>query len=466
MTLSGDFTVLGDIFTHTVSSLPTYSFTYTVPVSNTGLIGLDTQGVNLATSSSGQYVSICADGIIRVSNDFGVTFTTSTFDSIVFSIAMSHSGKYQCAGTTGIPKSVILVSQNYGVTWVEIALGTGYNYKRWIQTVCVSPNGAYMACGGSNSIFNYVSTDFGSTFVGSTSTSDKITSAVSDQEYIVYADETGAIYGMNHRNETIETLRSASDPVSGTYSTTSIPGSISLNPDGTRVVLVGPQGITSGILDSPLSYYYSRTDFLQVVQGNNAIWGRTSSNVCISTNYGADWSTVFSGPGLPRTIASSADNTILYILLQNGHLIRQFSTVPNVTGFPGTVIKDVGADVPFGFNNTTIQLNSIKLSRGTWALTLSFGMKAVDTSQDSDVPKKIFYGIGQNFNTTDIFSSNSLYTIKLSDSRSWQSFNSTTILRVDNTTTVYSNAKLNFGGVGVATTLEIHNPILSGLLLF
>jgi hypothetical protein len=117
----------------------------------------------------------------------------------------------------------------------------------------VSPNGKYMSGGGSTSIYNFISSDFGSTFVSSVSTSDKITSSVDDDGYIYYADESG----------TISSIESVFDstPVIGTYDTTSFPGSISVSPDGIRVVHVGPQGVASGKFGYPISNYTSRTDF-------------------------------------------------------------------------------------------------------------------------------------------------------------------------------------------------------------
>jgi hypothetical protein len=153
-----------------------------------------------------------------------------------------------------------------------------------------------------------------------------------------------------------------------------------------------------------------------VIHGNTVLWARTSSTVCISENLGVSWYAVYSGQGIPRTIATSADDKILYILLQTEQLIRRNSTPRRIlTSFPGTLINNsVSSDISHPPNNGTITATSINISSGTWALSFSFGLKALDNSSDSDVPKKITYGLGTTPNTNYIISTNRSYTIKFS----------------------------------------------------
>jgi hypothetical protein len=73
----------------------------------------------MATSSNGQFVTICASGCIHISNNFGATFLSSTFSTVMFAVCMSASGKYQIAVSTGVPTAVIYNSDNYGVNWSE-----------------------------------------------------------------------------------------------------------------------------------------------------------------------------------------------------------------------------------------------------------------------------------------------------------------------------------------------------------
>ena len=139
----------------------------------------------MATSNNGQYVSICASGCIYVSTDFGVTSIKKTFVDVIFAVAMSSSGQYQFAVSTGAPSADIYNSKDFGSTWQSnfSFMSPPLSYNQWMQTVAVSPNGKYVLCGCSNGALNHASIDFGTTFVSFPTSSDKITSAVADDGF-------------------------------------------------------------------------------------------------------------------------------------------------------------------------------------------------------------------------------------------------------------------------------------------
>ena len=365
---------------------------YIVPKSGT-LSGITTQGLNMATSYNGQYVTICASGSIYVSTDFGVTSTIKAQIDVIFAVAMSSSGQYQVAVTTGVPTVDIYNSIDFGATWQSnfTAMTGPFSYNQWMQTVSISPNGKYILCGGSNGVRNHYSTDSGVTFSSFLSISDKITSAVTNDGFAYTVGETGNFSEYDLTVAPANLSESTSFLIGGTSRDTS-PGCVAFASDGQGNAHASPAGV--GYLNNRALVQVlnpTRTDFEQISFANNRLWARSSTSVCTSVDYGATWDTVY--VGTPRTFAVSLDNKILYVLLQNGSLLR--SSLPFFPPlFPGYKIENFGADVPFGTVLTNyVSVVSVTLPPGIWSLFGSFVIKPGNNTEDSVTAKHIAFGL-------------------------------------------------------------------------
>ena len=141
-------------------------------------------------SSNGQYVSISGDDVIRVSSNYGVTWTATTqsVSGQYPQFAMSANGAV-IATTSGSPLSV---STNYGATWSNTSAFNGGN-----NAVCVSSNGSviYAAGNGSNDI--WVSSNYGVTWtqtasIGSVTTNRYVYLSCSSNGSVVLAQTQSA----------------------------------------------------------------------------------------------------------------------------------------------------------------------------------------------------------------------------------------------------------------------------------
>lgn len=93
-----------------------------------------------AMSSNGQYQSICdaySFGIVRVSNNFGVTWTNAglpyTGGSSWREMNMTSDGQVQVVDSTGI--DLLYYSTNYGVSWTAVSLDllSGYDISKMVM---------------------------------------------------------------------------------------------------------------------------------------------------------------------------------------------------------------------------------------------------------------------------------------------------------------------------------------------
>jgi hypothetical protein len=124
-------------------------------------------GVNIASSSDGKYLAVCCDAGIYVSSNKGVSFILTPFTPVIYCIAMSSTGQYMCATSTGIPSCNIYVSSDYGVNWKLIINIIDDSRRSWINSICMDKTGQYIFCGGGggDGLEDYYSNDYGVTFI-------------------------------------------------------------------------------------------------------------------------------------------------------------------------------------------------------------------------------------------------------------------------------------------------------------
>ena len=123
------------------------------------IFGLPLNGIiytQTVCSETGQYIATIGDDAIRVSSNYGVTWTVTTQGGGGFypQLAISANG-----AVIAVCASPIAVSTNYGATWSNTPAFNGGN-----NAVCVSSNGSvmYATGGGSNDI--WVSSNTGATW--------------------------------------------------------------------------------------------------------------------------------------------------------------------------------------------------------------------------------------------------------------------------------------------------------------
>ena len=107
-------------------------------------------------SSTGQYIATIGDDAIRVSSNYGVTWTVTTQGGGGFypQLAISADG-----AVIAVCASPIAVSTNYGATWSNTPAFNGGN-----NAVCVSSNGSVMYATGGGATDVYVSSNTGATW--------------------------------------------------------------------------------------------------------------------------------------------------------------------------------------------------------------------------------------------------------------------------------------------------------------
>ena len=123
------------------------------------IFGLPLNGIiytQMVCSATGQYIATIGDDAIRVSSNYGVTWTVTTQGGGGFypQLAISANG-----AVIAVCASPIAVSTNYGATWSNTPAFNGGN-----NAVCVSSNGSvmYATGGGSNDV--WVSSNTGATW--------------------------------------------------------------------------------------------------------------------------------------------------------------------------------------------------------------------------------------------------------------------------------------------------------------
>jgi hypothetical protein len=198
----------------------------------TDAAGVNFQGTyvtELASSATGQYVTILIDYYVYVSHDYGRTWrqTNSNIQAIGYMsdmysyMSVSRNGKFQII--MDLKQNNIHVSSDYGMTWVNKPLPVDVN-----PSVCICDDGRTIYFG------NQYSADGGNTFapipfVGMPAGVDLATvvttanSVSYDKKYITLTDHTaGRIYVSNNSGQTFQVITTYINPVDS--STHSIPG--------------------------------------------------------------------------------------------------------------------------------------------------------------------------------------------------------------------------------------------------
>jgi hypothetical protein len=291
--------------------------------------------------------------------------------------------------------------------------------------------------------------------------SDKITSAVTDAGFVYTVGENGTFKEFKLATAFKEL---DSFTLGGSARDTS-PGCVAFASDGSGNAHASPAGV--GYLnnkDFVQNLNTSRTDFEQISFANNRLWARSSTSVCTSVDYGVTWDTVFVGS--PRTFAVSLDNKILYILLQNGSLLRSYLPFfPSL--FPGYSINVQGIDVSFVNNFSFITGASATLPPGLWSLSGGFSLKPADDSEDAVADRFVYFGLSETATnsstspnlTNDVSSYSTIYSLQ----RTWSRFNCSRVVKYDVPTKIYLRVRLN-NTVGSTSTI-CNNPFLHCLLI-
>ena len=118
-----------------------------------------------AISGSGQYM-IAGGGVyggsgttpIYLSSNYGQTWSSVGPTLTWYSYAMSISGQYMYAGTTGTNVGVIYISNNYGQTWISVAYSTGTMTS---FSIACSASGQYVCTVDGSSNYIYYSSNYG-----------------------------------------------------------------------------------------------------------------------------------------------------------------------------------------------------------------------------------------------------------------------------------------------------------------
>jgi len=165
------------------------SFDYGNTFSSYGNINYMT---DVAMSATGQYVTITqgtSTGYIYTSNNFGVTWKQLAVGANWNNVAMSSSGQYQYAS---VYNGIIYFSNNYGASWV----GTGYISGIWSSLSVTADGKCVVACINGGGI--YTSSNYGSNWLLSNSPNNSWNS-VSISSNGKYITGCASTYNNNNR---------------------------------------------------------------------------------------------------------------------------------------------------------------------------------------------------------------------------------------------------------------------------
>ena len=469
LVLNGDFVNNGSFITISPKKIGNKTLEYPVP-SNGTLFGSSFTGANMMCSRDGRYVSLCASGCVHVSNDYGKTFTLKTFDSVIYAIAVSGTGKYQCCVSTGVPKACINFSNNFGVTWTE-TLVTGSAYDKWLTSVSISPSGKYIFCsgGGGSTMVNWSSNNFGLTFTAGTLLQNRTTSSVADSGRVVSITNLGRYYvtDISVSSPGELTRGPAVATPAGQYF-------VSMNQESLGYVSVGPatflhnpvpEGSVNppvGSVNSPLTPRTIPENFLQaqIIIGNK-VWARSSTSIYTSINLGVSWTKIYTTPTPIRTMHITPDSRILYILLINGDIIRATIYLPPtlIIGSKNYTINRVNFPLlSFGVIRRPLVSN---IPIGKWLITYGFKMGST-SSTGNCINSNIRHGIGGNTVGDEfIYSSNySTYGITFGDSSTHQVFSNSFIMNFSTFTPIEIQVNLLNSPVNGATSVFVYDTFL------
>jgi hypothetical protein len=455
----GNLVIDGSLTLTPMKILGNKTLSYSIPTSGVNM-GSAFNGVNMECSRDGKYVSICADGIVYTSSNYGTTFTSTPNDSVTFAVVISSHGKYQCTVSTGVPKCCIRMSSDYGVTWIEKSIPlTSYNV--WLQTICMSRSGKYIYCGGGGggTFESYSSNDYGQTFVKGGTKLYRTSSTIDDNGNVVSVTNDGKYYYTILSNGTDDTYIGSMGTNNGLYS-------ISYNPYGvvtTGWVSVGPNGfIYNPNSQQEFSNAILRTTpvpFEQVIYGyEGSIWARSSNGVYSTNDMGITWSNFYTGS--TRCISMSDDLSLLYILTQSGNIIRR--EIVSITQLKSNSITSSSSNIiPFIEEDRIIYSdNQIKLHPGVYRIRYGFKMGMTNSSGEG-VNKSFIWGLttSSDDNDPNYFRKTDYHNLVFNNLLTYREYTNNSIVVAKTYVTYKISAKI-VGNVGNNVSIYMENPYL------
>ena len=272
----------------------------------------------IACSSLGNCVAFCSSGNIFNSGDFGKTFKTTTFPTGMWCIAMSSTGLYQVAGSTGDPTCSIYVSTNSGATWVT-GIAIGANTGRFIECVAIDNTGQYMFAGGGGSagLRNYVSIDFGATF-------KQVNPLIYRQGCCFNNVNKKALYLDYYNNKLCHVATTATPLAETIMIATAITLPFSVTNDSTgnfvaynsrntaNIAFSSDAGVTFVVRTSPW--------FIHIMYTGSTLWGNTNTAIYKSTDHGLNWTIVLSPLPTIKSFVVNLDMTRIFFVHSNGDI--------------------------------------------------------------------------------------------------------------------------------------------------
>lgn len=187
--------------------------------------------LDIATNSTGQYIAVCGNKSIYISNNYGNNWTSLLFnniDSNIDIIRMNDSGQYIVA----ISKNsyYYFISNNYGSNF--ILLNT-INNNLFILSASINSTGNSIFIGGKQigllNSFNLFSNNYGESFQTDNTNNNSIYSVQSNS--FIYSIDSNIIYKINPNDYNNRTTLSL--PISF------VPSFISVNQSNNRFIVLG-----------------------------------------------------------------------------------------------------------------------------------------------------------------------------------------------------------------------------------
>ena len=391
-------------------------------------------GQNIACSTSGQYVSVCASGSIYVSSDYGDNFVRESISDNCVAISMNVTGQYQLV----VSLSSAYVSNNFGQSWTKVFIVTA-TATNYLLLCGISPNDpGRMHVGGTTATFT--SNDFGVSFFSSNVVITSTSSTMIDSNAFLSTTSGQVAYA------------SAFNPSAGVGTgilftvplTTGITGITHKGGSPAVIYHVGSAGFTYTTTPDLVSFITKATPelFTNVVSCGSIIYARSASRIWTSIDSGDTWYQFYSGS--PRSFAASLDGIYVYIVSQAGEIqaMRQTTTLSSLA--IGSTMQSFTSSVAFVNHAVTITGASLlKIPTGVWSISTGWSLVPTDVADDTTY-NNLKYGLSYTKSGYEIFSLNRRFAINLATPSNWESYADQTIISVtDPTKNIYLNALIN-----------------------
>ena len=202
--------------------------------------------------------------------------------------------------------------------------------------------------------------------------------------------------------------------------------------------------------------------FEQVIYGyEGRIWARSSTSIYTTTDMGISWNKIYTG--LISGMGLSDGMTTLYLLLNNGDIVRQNRIMhPPLNLVSGPYNELDTTIIRFNTFGSTITGNPLVVTPGIYLFTYGFKMGSTDVLGNC-VNKNLLWGVTmddvapeQAFN---YFSRTESYSINSADQSTWQTFSNSIVLVLTTYTTFRMDVKLLNLPVGGTTDAYIYDRV-------